>query len=370
MKDKMQERRRRLLWALPTSLLLHALVVALLIYGLPRPPQRPPEEQAVSVALVPPPEPPKPKPSPAPSPKNLKAEKPPEQKTEKPPQPEKQPPKPAEIAILKPVFQFGDKDTGARKSLEGNSVQDNGPAPAKNDDSKAPVEAKDAENKSTAPSDSGEQADAIRNEENQDTPAQKIDKQEADVRDADKQIAAAPLVAPGAGDEVELPNSAEAPKPRPVKAPKLNFTKVPKPGSRSAKSAGSTDKPVAASQGYSGLPGVRKLYSQDATGDPLATTSMAGVPREQRAARLCASELQQQLLAVSYFPSLVPLVPLKAGNVVDVPDTAFRTRTTWYNLGFRCEVDTAATKVLSFTYQVGTAIPPEQWARLGLPSRF
>ncbi|WP_346016613.1 hypothetical protein [Mesorhizobium sp. P16.1] len=107
--------------------MLHALIAAFLVYTLPKPAQQPDEEQPVNVALVPPPEQPKPKPPPAPQPNELKAEKPPEpkaekppeQKVEKPPVPEKQPPKPPPIAVLKPVFQYGNKDTGPRKSLDG-----------------------------------------------------------------------------------------------------------------------------------------------------------------------------------------------------------------------------------------------------------
>ena len=126
----------------------------------------------------------------------------------------------------------------------------------------------------------------------------------------------------------------------------------------------------AISRAYSGLPGVRRLHSQSATGDAAATTSMADVPREQRVAKLCASALQQQLEAASYFPDLIPLVPLKLGNVLDVPEAAFRTPTAWYRLSFRCEVDTNATRVLSFAFNVGPAIPPDEWARLGLPIRY
>ena len=127
---------------------------------------------------------------------------------------------------------------------------------------------------------------------------------------------------------------------------------------------------VAISRAYSGLPGVSRLYSQDATGDAVATTSMAGVPRDQRAAKLCASALQQQLLDASYVPDLVPFVPLEVGNILDVPKAAFHARTTWYRLSFRCEIDTNATTVLSFTFRVGPAIPPDEWARLGLPIRY
>ena len=380
MKDETQDRRWNSSWALPASLILHALIIALLVNSLPRPSQQPQEEQAVNVALVPPPDQPKPKPdqphAPAPSPKDPTAENSPEPKVEKPPPPEKQPPKSAPIEVLKPVFQFGDKDAGPRKSLDGGSAQDNSPSPAKNDGSKPTVVAKDPENKSAASSHhEGGQEDAIRDGEKKLTSTQDVDKQESDkqeneVRDADKQTAPAPtpLATAGSDGEIELPTSAEAPQPRPANAPKSSFAKVSKPESGSARGPNSTD--VAALRDYSGLPGVRRLYSQGATGDPMATTSIAGVPRDQRAAKLCASALQQQLLDASYFPYLVPLVPLKAGNVLDVPDIAFSTRTTWYNLSFRCEVDTDATRVLSFAFDVGTAIPPDEWARLGLPVRY
>jgi hypothetical protein len=361
MKDETREWRRTLLWGLPASLILHALIIALLVYGLPSPPQQREEEQAVNVALVPPPDQPKPKLAPAPSPKNPEAKKPPEPKVEKPPEQsvEKPPPpeKPSTFEVLKPVFKFGDKDTGPRKSLDGGSAQDNSPSPAKDNDSKPPVVPKDAENKSAASPDSEERADSTK----------EADRQEAAAHDADKQTAptATPLAAAEGGDQVELPTSANVPKPRPENAPKP--AKGAKSGSGSAGKPNSKDVAVAVSRAYSGLPGVRSLYSQDATGDAFATASMAGVPRDQRAAKLCASALQQELLDASYVPDLLPLVPLKAGNILDVPKAAFHARRTWYGLGFRCEVDTDATRVLSFTFRVGPVIPPDQWDRLGLP---
>jgi hypothetical protein len=108
MTDETQDRRWNLSWALAASLILHALIIALLVNSLPRTSQHPQEEQAVNVALVPPPDQPKPKPTPAPSPTNPKAENSPEPKVEKPLPLEKQPPKSAPIEVLKPVFQFAD----------------------------------------------------------------------------------------------------------------------------------------------------------------------------------------------------------------------------------------------------------------------
>jgi hypothetical protein len=347
MKDETPDKRRDLLWAMPASLLFHALLIALLVSGLPRSAQQPEQEQAVNVALVPPPEQPKPKPAPVPSPKKTKVEKPPEPKAEQPP-PEKQPPRPASIEVLKPVFQFGDKDSGPRKSLGGGSAQDGSPSPAKEDAPKPPAPAPDTERPTTEAKDA------------------------AIAEDAEKQAAVTPAMpaAPSGDSEIALPASVEAPRPRPANVPKRNPEKVSTPGSGKATRPRSKDMAVAASRRYSGLPGVRRLYSQGATGNALATTSMAGMPRDKRAATLCASELQQQLQGASYFPDLVPMIPLKAGNILDVAETAFHAEAAWYGLSFRCEVDTDVTRVLSFAFRVGTTIPPDEWARLGLPVRY
>ncbi|MBE1707103.1 MULTISPECIES: DUF930 domain-containing protein [Mesorhizobium] len=353
MKDEARERRRNLMWGIPASLILHVLVATLLVYGLPVPPQQPREEQPVNVAIVPPPDQPKPKPvSPAPKPPEPKVEKPPEQKVEKQPPSEKQPKAPP-VEVLKPVFQYGDKDTGPRKSLDGASAQDSSPSPAKDDDSKPPVVPKPADSQPVTPPDSEQQAASSTEMDKQQAAKQEPDKQAA-LDDAKQQGAAPAPLAADSGGEIELPTSAEAPKPKPANAPKPSLSKALKSASRND----------------SGLPGVRRLYSQGATGDALATTSMGGVPRGQRAAKLCASALQQELLDASYFPKWVPSIPLKVGNILDAPDVAFSTTTTWYHLSFRCEVDTDATKVVSFNFRVGAPIPPSEWAALRLPSPY
>lgn len=374
MTDETRNRRRDLLWALPTSLILHGFLVAVLVaYSQPRLPEQQ-QEEAVNVTLVPPPEQPKSKPVPPPPAKNPDAEKPPEPKQQ--PALDRQQPKPAQIEVLKPVFRFGDKDAGSGKSLEGSSVQDTAPSPAKGDDAKPPSEerrdAVDDDAKQAAAAKDTRPAQDAENEaaSNQDTGKQEADKQEGLADGADKQtaIALTPLGAAGNNGEITLPALAKAPQPRPSNASKPNLAKIPKPGSGSTREPNSKNVDVATSQPYSGLPGVRKLQSQGATGDALATTSMAGVPRDKRAAKLCASALQQQLVDASYSPDLVPLVPLKRGNVLDVSEAAFRTRTAWHALSFRCEVDTDATAILSLSFRVGATIPPDQWARLGLPA--
>ncbi len=377
MADETSNRRRDSLWALPASLILHGLLIAVLVaYSQPRAAQQP-EEEAVNVTLAPPPEQPKPEPAPPPPPP-----KPPEEKKpEEPKQPlaaETEPAQPAKIEVLKPVFQFGEKDAGSGKSAEqGGGVQT--PSPATDDGAKPPAETRpDAEKQAEAAKDTQPVQD-VPNEAAtaQDTPNQAVAPQDAGQQAEDKQIglaegadqqtAAAPpaLGAEGSDGELALPALAKAPEPRPAAAAKPSRSEFTKPGGASrAPSQRNAD--VAAAQPFSGLPGVRRPQSQG--GDALSTTAMAGVPRDKRAARLCASALQQQLLQASYSPDLVPLVPLKRGNVLDVPEAAFRTRTAWHELSYRCEVDADATTIRSLTFRVGGTIPRDQWRRLGLPS--
>jgi hypothetical protein len=381
-----ERQRWHAVWGLPASVFLHAFLAALLIYGLRVPTLQTQEEQEVSVTFVPPAEEPNPPPEeeekvekpPEPEPPEPKAEKPPEPEAEKPPPPVVQPPvvQQSRIEVLKPVFEFGEKDAGPRKSLNGNSGEDNAQPPAKEDDPKPPVTESITEDKAAEPPGAEQQPDANNEATKPEEPANqaKSDKEEAALQaddqaaapaDADQPEGTTPASSDGDG-EVALPATAQTPQPRPTAAPpRVSFSK-PGGGNSNARTAAAV--PPAAPERYAGLPGVRVLRSDVATGGARATTAMDGVPRDQRVAKLCASALQQKLVAAAYSPNLVPLIPLKMGNVLDIPDAAFRMRSTWYNLSFRCEVDTDATRVSSFSFDVGTAIPPEEWKRLGLPA--
>lgn len=68
-----------------------------------------------------------------------------------------------------------------------------------------------------------------------------------------------------------------------------------------------------------------------------------------------------------YWPDLLPAYRLGAGSVLEVREAAFRARGQWYDLSFRCEVDADATRVLSFAFNVGDAIPRDQWRARGFP---
>lgn len=365
MNSEAREHDGGLLWGLAPSLILHALVIALLVYGSSRLPQQQPDDGAVNVVMVPPPE--EMKPEPVPPPKEAKLEKPPEAKVEKPPEQKvEKPSPPPSIEVLKPVFQFGAKDSGPRKSLDGDSAQENAASPTKTEDLTQPGVAKDSESKSAAEPNLPTQEDAAGNREAaQDTAKAAIvdagipkpDEQEAEANGAVAQEAVT-----GDEDQIELPMAAAAPRPRPAQ--------VVKPASAGARRSSSADVAAAAPQGYSNLPGVRRLNSQRATGAALAETSMAGLRRDQRVGKLCASALQRQLLGEGYLAELLPYRLLKAGNVLDARDDTFRTRTAWYRVDFRCEVDANATRVLSFVSRTGSVVPQAEWAALDRSARY
>lgn len=110
-------------WALPASLGLHLLIVALLVFGLPTSPLQPQTEQTVTVDLVPPPEPAQnAEVEPSPAAQALESEKSLEDNGE---MPSPQRPSPA----IRPVVQFGEKDAGPRESRDGNSAEDGSASP-------------------------------------------------------------------------------------------------------------------------------------------------------------------------------------------------------------------------------------------------
>lgn len=112
------------------------------------------------------------------------------------------------------------------------------------------------------------------------------------------------------------------------------------------------------------------LFSLAETGDPLATSAMANLPRSARAAHLCATQLRDQLRngMPPYYPDLVPSYPLLEGAVMEVPDAAFRASRRWFELAFRCEIDADATRVVAFAFRVGAAIPRSEWEGRKLPA--
>jgi len=376
-------------WGIFASVLLHLAVVAFFLVKLPVPAPQP-EEQTVSVDLVPPPEEKKPEEKPPelkmpeepkpeePKPEEKKAaEKPPEkpleppkeEKAEQPPPPppppeqvkapeEKPPEKPPEAAAkdaqskqqagksqplpaLRPVTEFGDKDTGPEKSTEGDASL----AGVKSDTPKPSAEPKPAPQEDQAKPE--EAAEAAKAPESKEPPANPVP-EDVDLPQVDLADSHAEKNGPAAGAESEAKTSFEQGKPP-------NSTKP------DATATAQADKPIELTE-------AKTLFSENMTNDPVAKTAMGDLPRGARVAELCSTELRQQLIhgSPAYRPEILPSYSLSKGTVLQASN-AFRASGRWYDVRFRCEVDDGATKVKSFGFAVGDPVPRSEWARRRFP---
>lgn len=316
------------------SLALHGVILAVLFLDPPWP-ERPPEpdDRAIEITLVPPPEP-EPEPAgepveetapeePAPEPEVAEEQAPeapePEAEPQAPPG-EALPPPPDAIAAdripiptLRPVFEFGEADRGAAGASDGGRV-----------DKSEVAEATGPQDAETSAPDEAEPS----------------------------------LTLP----EISLPEGG-----------------LPENGSGEGEAIGAT---LADSQSPADAPAetvspsepetlarAELLFSPDLTEDQAALAAMGDLPREVRASQLCITELREQLRygAPPYRPELLPAYELASGNVLAVPDAAFRADGAWYDLSFRCTVDDGALRVTGFALKVGTAIPRAQWRQRGFP---
>lgn len=54
------------------------------------------------------------------------------------------------------------------------------------------------------------------------------------------------------------------------------------------------------------------------------------------------------------------------GNSIEVDGGAFRSKRSWFNIRFRCEVDPAGQTVIAFAFAIGDAIPRDVWQEYNL----
>ncbi|MCY0147939.1 DUF930 domain-containing protein [Hoeflea sp. G2-23] len=385
--------------ALLVSLALHGVVFAALLMRLPVPVAEPePDEQVVEVTLVAPPEPePNPKPEPAqeaePEPET------PEPATEEPPAPEapeqaESPPKPeleqaaapppsgepaageaVPIPVFRPVFQFGERDAGPRVALDGNSSTEPAEAEPSDIESETEPATQPPVPESTEPDPAPTDAAAVTPDVSEQTPPEP---EEAQPEPEPQEPEIAGLSLP----EITLPASGlpqdTLSEPEPGTLPPATAPVDPAepdaseadasqpPADNTAGSPADTDTDTTAP---GELTEVERLFSPVLTEDRAAMVAMGSLPREIRASQLCTSELREQLrnATPAYQPELLPAYRLDSGNVLAVPDAAFRAGGAWYALSFRCTVDDDAFKVASFALSIGTAIPRAEWKARGFP---
>jgi hypothetical protein len=334
-----QEPRAR--WGVIASVLVHVPLVALLIFGLPKIQPKPAEDESVKVELVPPPEEKKPEEKKAEE-KPKEEEKPQEQTKAEPPPPPPPPPPPAEnvpeqakpmpIPTLRSVTEFGDKNSGPQKSTTGNSSEGEvKPAEAAPQHDAEPDQPLDATAEEKPPTETPPAAPV----------PDDVKLPETTVTDVSPERNA-PL-ADMSGEALTSIEQVKPPKPKPSE------TSEPEPAKDNLKVA-------------------KTLFSQNDSEDPIARTLIDGMSRKQRIGELCSTELRQQLVhsSPSFAPTLLPKQGLSSGTILDL-EAAFRTSENWYDISLRCEVDQNATKVVSFAFRVGSAVPRSQWKSRGFP---
>jgi len=129
MRDGIRDQNRVFRWALPASLVLHLLIAALLVFGLPVSLSQPQKEQAITVDLVPLKPLKKAKVEPSPPAEQSKSEKSQAANVEMPSSMSREAARHESSPIVRPVFQFGEKDVGPRESPHGNSAEDGAVSP-------------------------------------------------------------------------------------------------------------------------------------------------------------------------------------------------------------------------------------------------
>jgi hypothetical protein len=377
MTDELEKRRSDMGWGIPASILLHVVFAFVLFFHLPLDFSEPQKEESVNVEIVPPPEEPEkkaeeqPKAAEEPQPEEVKKEEvpppppePPKQeeaKKEEPPspepeqKPEEQPPANEQargqpIPVLRPVFEFGEKDAGPRKAGDGNSPEEGAarsPPETEPDAKPAELPKPPAEEPPGTEAAEVSKPATVQQEPAEAPPANPVPDDiqlpEMDVTAVNpEQDGPISQAAPADTTMAIVAAQPAAPKTEPIETPPA-------------------EKPAELTE-------AKTLFSKHMTNDPVAKIAMAGIPRAARVGELCSTELVEQLRHTSYQPDYYPRMGLPYGTVLHVKEAGFRADGQWFNVTYRCEVNEDATKVLSFAFKVGAPVPRSEWRKRGFPA--
>ncbi|WP_156943441.1 hypothetical protein M728_004689 (plasmid) [Ensifer sp. WSM1721] len=117
----------------------------------------------------------------------------------------------------------------------------------------------------------------------------------------------------------------------------------------------------------------QELYSGNALSDPRVKQALGRLPPKKRILQLCSIEALEQVRRQrpDAFPDmLVPFGP--TGGFISAAGLsasggAFRSRAKWYEIDFKCEVNTETNAIASFSFALGGAIPASEWSARQLP---
>ena len=120
-----------------------------------------------------------------------------------------------------------------------------------------------------------------------------------------------------------------------------------------------------------------KMLSEETLADPRsrqARQALATFADSERVVQLCNLEAMDQIHAWrNDFPAEQLVAYARsdtrtAGDTIVAEGAAFRSRNSWYDLKFKCEVAPDHSKVVAFEFLVGDRVPRDKWDELGLPA--
>ncbi|WP_429818358.1 DUF930 domain-containing protein [Ensifer sp. B1-9] len=350
-------------WGAPTSVALHLIVAFLLLFDLPLELPKPPKEQTVNVELVPPPQAKEEKKAEQKKAEQKKGE---EKKAEQPKPQLKPKPQPKPQPQTKPQPKPPQQLPQSFASAMAKTKQDNKEA-------ELPPAAQTAEKKP----DASEQAKAATEPAKAAGEPAKMPpkKEEAPVK---KQKPLPTLAVPAKSSETAREKSEEKP---PVTVAELKDTKAAearqqaekqpeeKPKTKPADTAAKVDlKPIPST-----LTEAKELYSAKSIADPRVKQALINLPVKTRIRQICNTEALEQIR--NQRPNTPPegLVPFgpRGGfiskNRFDASGGAYRSKSNWYDVDFKCVVNDDATEVTSFSIAIGGIVPRTSWQERRLP---
>ncbi|MCO4319262.1 DUF930 domain-containing protein [Phyllobacterium sp. 21LDTY02-6] len=155
--------------------------------------------------------------------------------------------------------------------------------------------------------------------------------------------------------------------------PKAKDAPARKAEKATPKRAGGERQSSKAKKGSSRLQKATRLYSPNSISDPRIRDALAKLPPRRRIIQLCSIEALEQIRhqRPASFPDL--FVPFEPGGgrlsdqALDATGGAFRSRTSWFSVDYRCGVNGDQTEVVSFSLSFGDLIPPGEWSARRLP---
>lgn len=171
---------------------------------------------------------------------------------------------------------------------------------------------------------------------------------------------------------IEILPPSELPRPAPIPAaPAVPDASLPRPSATLPSAARRSPPPQPEMIRPTTMLSARNLATP---GSRQARLALRTLSDDTRVEQLCGLEAMEQVHAWrrDFLPDrLVAYAfgePKPIGDGIEANGAAFRSRSGWYRIRFRCELSPDRTRVTGFAFAVGDAVPRDDWEEHGLPA--